>query len=213
MWASEWETGHFFWVSHRGERLGFLPAGLLALSRNVRVAVGLGGVAGWGIRATCTLSKRSASHNREQYNPSCAVSLFRVCVTFVNPHRLFSHLTVVCECVCVCYVKGSFKAMCSTSRTLLTLCVLLLSHTVSPIWRHFHILYFQNNKWKTTQVFSLLFHNKKQGVGGWLFGCLFKCLIRIAFLKKRSQHKGANPMVAMWCDVWGVYTAATPRSP
>ena len=48
----ERERGHFFGVSHRGERLGSLPAGLTALSRNV-----CDWRPGWGCAVGCSLCK------------------------------------------------------------------------------------------------------------------------------------------------------------
>lgn len=48
------ERGHFFRVSHCGERLGSLPAGLTALSRNV-----CDWRPGWGCALCCSLCKQS----------------------------------------------------------------------------------------------------------------------------------------------------------
>lgn len=51
--------GHFFWVSHCGERLGFFPAGLTAISRNV-----WDWRPGWGRALSCSLCETRTGAKR-----------------------------------------------------------------------------------------------------------------------------------------------------
>lgn len=56
---SQREKGHFFWVSHCGERLGSFPAGLTAISRNV-----WDWRPGWGRALSCSLCETRTGAKR-----------------------------------------------------------------------------------------------------------------------------------------------------
>lgn len=93
---SQRERGHFFGVSHCGERLGSLPAGLTALSRNV-----CDWRPGWGCALSCSLCKR-------QSGVICLVDcgvvflLFTVTCAFISfTHWWWPRFTLLCLPMCV----------------------------------------------------------------------------------------------------------------
>lgn len=88
------ERGHFFGVSHCGERPGCLPAGLTALSRNV-----CDWRPGWGCALSCSLCKQSTEAKRR--DPPRG--LWRGISTLQHDVFLFASCTVgglVCVCLC-----------------------------------------------------------------------------------------------------------------
>lgn len=96
---SQRERGHFFGVSHRGERPGSLPAGLTALSRNV-----CDWRPGWGCALSCSLCKHSTEAKRRELSRGLwrGISTPSTRHVFWFSFRTVGDHTVPCVPVCVC---------------------------------------------------------------------------------------------------------------
>lgn len=106
--CSQRERGHFFGVSHCGERLGSLPAGLTALSRNV-----CDWRPGWGCALSCSLSKQT-TEAKQLYPPRGlwrGISTLQhcMCCYFLSALLVTTVQLSMHACVCVCVFMCPFS--------------------------------------------------------------------------------------------------------